>query len=113
MRDLIFGFETQYVHKKRNTFFPARLAMRAARHMPKVKYKSKMKTYYKKAGIKVARHCLVRSPKVIEKFIAEVGFPVIVKPDNGVGAAATYKIRNADERVCLPASLTSSKGVLR
>lgn len=65
--------------------------------MPKVKYKSKMKTYYKKAGIKVARHCLVRSPKVIEKFIAEVGFPVIVKPDNGVGAAATYKIRNADE----------------
>lgn len=65
--------------------------------MKKVKYKSKMKTYYKKAGIKVARHCLVRSPKVIEKFVAEVGFPVIVKPDNGVGAAATYKLKNREE----------------
>ena len=65
--------------------------------MKKVKYKSKMKTYYKKAGIKVARHCLVRSPKMIEKFIAEVGFPVIVKPDNGVGAEATYKLKNQEE----------------
>lgn len=65
--------------------------------MKKVKYKSKMKTYYKKAGIKVARHCLVRSPKVLEKFVAEVGFPVIVKPDNGVGAAATYKLKNREE----------------
>lgn len=65
--------------------------------MKKVKYKSKMKTYYKKAGIKVARHCLVRSPKMIEKFINEVGFPVIVKPDNGVGASATYKLSSAEE----------------
>lgn len=65
--------------------------------MKKVKYKSKMKTYYKKAGIPVARHCLVRSPKMIEKFINEVGFPVIVKPDNGVGASATYKLSSAEE----------------
>jgi biotin carboxylase len=30
-------------------------------------------------------------------FIAEVGYPVIAKPDVGVGAAATYKIHNAAE----------------
>ena len=31
------------------------------------------------------------------KFIKEVGYPVVVKPDNGVGAAKTYKITNQQE----------------
>ncbi|MEG0367958.1 MAG: carbamoylphosphate synthase large subunit, partial [Coprobacillus sp.] len=31
------------------------------------------------------------------KFIKNVGYPVVVKPDNGVGAAATYKINNEEE----------------
>lgn len=26
-----------------------------------------------------------------------MGFPVVVKPDNGVGAAATYKLKNEEE----------------
>ena len=30
-------------------------------------------------------------------FIKEVGWPVIVKPDNGVGAAATYKLENDEQ----------------
>ena len=65
--------------------------------MKKVKYKSEMKKYYKKAGIKVARHYLVKSLAGCKKFIAEVGYPVIVKPDNGVGAEATYKLKNEEE----------------
>lgn len=65
--------------------------------MKKVKFKSEMKKYYKKVGIKVARHYLVKSKAGCNKFIKQVGFPVIVKPDNGVGAVATYKICNADE----------------
>ncbi|MBO5327841.1 MAG: ATP-grasp domain-containing protein [Clostridia bacterium] len=65
--------------------------------MTKVKYKSKMKPYYKKAGIKVAEYCLVTSLAVCKKFIKKVGYPVIVKPDNGVGANATYKIKNDEE----------------
>lgn len=60
--------------------------------MPKVKFKSEMKTYYKKAGIKVARHCIATDEKTCKKFIEEVGYPVIVKPDNGVGANDTHKI---------------------
>ena len=68
-----------------------------SKDMPKVKFKSKMKKYYAKAGIKTARYCMATSLHVCEKFIAEVGYPVIVKPDNGVGANATYKIKNADE----------------
>ena len=30
-------------------------------------------------------------------FIREVGYPVIVKPDNGVGASSTYKLNSEDE----------------
>lgn len=62
--------------------------------MPKVKFKSEMKTYYKKAGIKVARHCIATDEKTCRKFIEEVGYPVIVKPDNGVGANDTHKLEN-------------------
>ena len=32
-----------------------------------------------------------------KRFIEKVGYPVVVKPDNGVGAAATYKISNEEE----------------
>lgn len=65
--------------------------------MPKVKFKSKMKECYKKAGIKVARFCLATDLKTCKKFIDEVGYPVIVKPDNGVGANDTHKISSDKE----------------
>lgn len=60
----------------------------------KVKFKSEMKPYYKKAGVKVARYCIADDEKTCKKFIAQVGYPVIVKPDNGVGANDTHKIEN-------------------
>ena len=62
-----------------------------------IKYKSKMKEYYAKAGVKTARYHLVTNLEEGLAFIAEVGYPVIVKPDNGVGAAATYKLKNEEE----------------
>ncbi|MGN0298358.1 MAG: acetyl-CoA carboxylase biotin carboxylase subunit family protein [Lachnospiraceae bacterium] len=65
--------------------------------MKKVKYKSEMKAYYKKAGIPTARYHLVNDYEGCVKFIEEVGYPVIVKPDNGVGAASTYRLKNIDE----------------
>lgn len=67
------------------------------KEIKRVKYKSEMKKYYKKAGVKVARHRLVKSMKGCSDFIKQVGYPVIVKPDNGVGANATYKLNNDDE----------------
>lgn len=60
----------------------------------KVKFKSEMKPFYKKAGVKVARYCIADDEKTCKKFIAQVGYPVIVKPDNGVGANDTHKIEN-------------------
>ena len=65
--------------------------------MEAVKYKSAMKAYYAKAGIKTARWHLVRDYTGCKDFIAEVGYPVIVKPDNGVGASHTYKLKSDDE----------------
>ena len=65
--------------------------------MPKVKYKSKMKEFYEKVYIPVARYHLVDDMKGCKKFIEEVGYPVITKPDNGVGASHTFKISNDEE----------------
>lgn len=62
-----------------------------------IKYKSAMKEYYKKAGVKTARYHLATTFEEGKKFIKEVGYPVVVKPDNGVGAVATYKIKNEEE----------------
>ena len=65
--------------------------------VPRIKYKSGMKEYYRRAGIPTARFHMVGDAEGCRAFIKEVGWPVIVKPDNGVGAAATYKLKNDEE----------------
>lgn len=64
------------------------------RDIKKIKYKSQMKRYYTKAGVPVARYHLVKGLKGCLAFIEKVGYPVIVKPDNGVGANDTHRINN-------------------
>ncbi len=63
------------------------------------KYKSKilMKQYYQKAGVPAARYLPVTTLEAALAFTQEVGYPVVVKPDNGVGALATYKLTNDEE----------------
>lgn len=65
--------------------------------MEKIKHKSAMKAYYQVAGIPVARYHLVDTLENGLKFVEKVGYPVVVKPDNGVGAAATYKLENEEQ----------------
>ena len=65
--------------------------------MPRIKYKSKMKKYYQKVGIPVAKYHLVDTIEACKEFISEVSYPVIVKPDNGVGASHTYKLKTDEE----------------
>lgn len=60
--------------------------------MSRIKYKSRMKEYYQKAGIPVARYHMVDDFDGCRAFIGEVGYPVVVKPDNGVGASHTFKL---------------------
>lgn len=56
------------------------------------KSKSAMKPYYAKAGVPTARLHHVSTLEAARAFIDEVGYPVIVKPDVGVGASNTYKL---------------------
>lgn len=59
--------------------------------------KSKMKEGYKRANVPVARYKFCEDYQADLDFIKMVGFPVIVKPDVGVGALATYRISNEDD----------------
>ena len=65
--------------------------------MAKIKHKSAMKEYYRKAGIPVARARMATTKEDALEFVREVGFPVVAKPDNGVGAIATYKWESKED----------------
>lgn len=64
-----------------------------------MKYKSKMKEVFNSAGLNTARGKVIDQLGEAEEFIGEVGYPVVVKPDNGVGAADTHKLNNHQELV--------------
>ena len=59
-----------------------------------IKEKSLMKKLYLEAGIPTARQHVVSDREAGKIFIDKVGFPVIVKPDVGVGATHTWKLEN-------------------
>lgn len=63
----------------------------------KFKRKSAMKAFYQKAGVPAARYQLVTDLDAALAFTAQVGYPVVVKPDNGVGATATYKLSSDED----------------
>ena len=60
--------------------------------MTPMKYKSAMKDYYAKAGVPTAPYHLVKNYEACAAFIEKVGYPVVAKPYNGVGANNTYKL---------------------
>lgn len=62
-----------------------------------MKYKSKMKEVYKSCGIPVARYDFITNYDSAINFTKKVGYPVVVKPDNGVGASNTYKLKSDEE----------------
>jgi hypothetical protein len=63
----------------------------------RIKRKSRMRETFLKAGIKVARGRVVKDLKDAQELIEQTGYPVVAKPDIGVGAAATYKIQNEND----------------
>ena len=64
----------------------------------KFKSKARMKGYYEKAGIPTARQHKVTGGDeglaASRAFIKKTGYPVIVKPEIGVGALDTYKLES-------------------
>ncbi|MDQ2696558.1 MAG: carboxylate--amine ligase [Pseudomonadota bacterium] len=61
-----------------------------------IKRKSLMKKKFMDAGVDVVPGAVVRTIDEAREFIHGVGYPVIAKPDKGVGAAATYKLQDED-----------------
>jgi hypothetical protein len=57
-----------------------------------VKSKSRMKAKFQAAGVAVARGAVARTLEEGKRLVRETGYPVVAKPDVGVGAIATYKI---------------------
>ena len=63
-----------------------------------IKEKSLMKKLYQDAGIPTARQSKVTTREAGRAFIDEIGgYPVIVKPDIGVGANDTWKLNNDEQ----------------
>ncbi len=54
--------------------------------------KSLMKDLLRAAGVPCARHRLADSAAAARAFAAEAGFPIVVKPPAGAGAAGTYRL---------------------
>jgi hypothetical protein len=59
--------------------------------------KDRMKEVLRAHAVPVARSALTSSPAELRAFIEQVGFPVILKPQAGLGARATYRIASVDD----------------
>ena len=62
----------------------------------RIKRKSQMKKVFEEAGLKPARGRVCRNKQEVLSFIEEVGYPVVAKPNVGVGAAKTFKLTDAE-----------------
>ena len=63
----------------------------------KTKSKALMKEHFIKAGVPVVPGYLIQTASDVPLAVAELGLPMIAKPDNGVGAAKTFKLESEDD----------------
>lgn len=58
--------------------------------------KGVMKSALRAAGLPCARHARLRSVPDAWRFVEQVGYPIVIKPPDGAGCRATYKIDHPD-----------------
>ncbi|MBX3232100.1 MAG: ATP-grasp domain-containing protein [Labilithrix sp.] len=63
--------------------------------------KDRMKDVFREHGVPTAKSGLATSPEALRKFIDQVGYPVIVKPQAGLGTRGTYRITSAEDLAAL------------
>ncbi len=67
-------------------------------HIKAIKEKSEMKHYYNKGNIPTARQIkAAEGLEAVQAFVRQTGYPIIAKPDVGVGASGTYKITSDEQ----------------
>ncbi len=59
--------------------------------------KDRMKEVLRAYGVPVAKSALADSPASLRAFIDAVGFPIILKPQAGLGARSTYRITSEED----------------
>ncbi len=65
--------------------------------MDSIKTKSKMKEIFRKKRISVAKGRVFENDEDARELAKELQFPIIVKPNSGVGATDTHKIKSESE----------------
>jgi hypothetical protein len=65
--------------------------------LPRLKKKSKMKQLFKDLGLPVARGERIADIKTAMDLAAGLGYPLILKPDQGVGAGGIYRVDNQNQ----------------
>lgn len=65
--------------------------------LPLLRRKSLMKEIYRQAGIPAPRSHVAGNFKDCAAFAAEVGYPVVIKPDDGHGITDACKLKNDEE----------------
>jgi hypothetical protein len=63
-------------------------------HIPAIKRKSEMKKMFARAGLQPIRGRVCRTLAEAHALADELGFPLIAKPDIGVGAFQTYRLQS-------------------
>ncbi len=67
-------------------------------HIAAIKNKSEMKKYYALGGIPTARQIKgAEGLAKVKAFTKKTGYPIIAKPDNGMGASGTFKLHSNEE----------------
>ncbi|MBO7643956.1 MAG: hypothetical protein J6S62_03210 [Bacteroidales bacterium] len=67
-------------------------------HIEAIKEKSEMKKYYALGKVPTARQIkAAEGLEAVRAFCRKTGFPIIAKPDNGVGASGTFKLDSEQE----------------
>lgn len=59
--------------------------------------KARMKEVLQAAGVPCARHARLRDEAEAWRFVGDVGYPVVLKPVAGAGAASTFRVASGDE----------------
>lgn len=67
--------------------------------------KTRMKEFMRRNGIATAQSRAAASEAEVRSFIAEVGYPIVIKPRDGAGASATWRIDREED---LPAALADT-----
>lgn len=70
--------------------------------------KDRMKAVLRAAALPVARSARIESEADLHRFVAEVGFPIVVKPLEGLGSRATVRVRSGDQLLELLPSMRPS-----